>query len=188
MFVTILSVKILTILTDVRSIIIPKRIFGKMNITDSLPPGKIAAVDFGTVRLGVAITDFDRKIASPYENLTRKSERLDGQWFMDFVREERIVRFVVGLPLYPSGDESPKSAQAREFGAWLENLTKVPVVFYDERYSSKFADELMREAKFSQKKKQARRDMLAAYVLLSAYLEALNKPTGDVYLANQSLE
>ena len=159
-----------------------------MNIIDTLPPGKIAAVDFGTVRLGVAITDVDRKIASPYENLTRKSERLDGQWFMDFVREEKIVRFVVGLPLYPSGDESPKSAQAREFGAWLENLTKVPVVFYDERYSSKFADELMREAGFSQKKKQARRDMLAAYVLLSAYLEALNKPSGDVYLANQSLE
>ena len=159
-----------------------------MNIADPLPPGKIAAIDFGTVRLGVAITDYDRKIASPYENLTRKSERLDGQWFTDFVREERIVRFVVGLPLYPSGDESPKSAQAREFGAWLENLTKVPVVFYDERYSSKFADELMKEAGFSQKKKQARRDMLAAYVLLSSYLEALNKPNGDVYLANQSLD
>ena len=159
-----------------------------MNITDPLPPGKIAAVDFGTVRIGVAITDFDRKMAFPYENLTRKTQQLDGKWFTEFVREERIVCFVVGLPLYPSGDESPKSVQAREFGEWLGNLTNVPVVFYDERYSSKFADELMKEADFSRKKKQARRDKLAAYVLLASYLESLNKTTGDVYLANRSLD
>ncbi|MBR0237087.1 MAG: Holliday junction resolvase RuvX [Thermoguttaceae bacterium] len=159
-----------------------------MNITDPLPPGKIAAVDFGTVRLGVAITDFDRKMAFPYENLTRRTQRLDGQWFTEFVKEERVVCFVVGLPLYPSGDESPKSVQAREFGAWLEALTNVPVVFYDERYSSKFADELMRDADFSSKKKKANRDKLAAYVLLASYLEALNKSTGDVYLANRNLE
>lgn len=159
-----------------------------MNIPDPLPPGKIAAVDFGTVRLGVAITDFDRVLASPYENLTRRSERLDGQWFIDFVREERIVLFVVGLPLYPSGDESPKSAQAREFGAWLENLTHVPVAFYDERYSSKFADELMLGAGLSRKKKQERRDKLAAYVLLSAFLESINKPSRNIDNVNQSLE
>lgn len=156
--------------------------------TAELKPGKIAAVDFGTVRIGVAATDYDRTIASPYENITRKSEKLDAQWFQNFAKEERIVRFVVGLPLYPSGDESPKSAQAREFGAWLETITGVEVVFYDERYSSQFADQLMREAGFTQKKKQARRDMLAAYVLLSAYLDSINKPHPEIDSVNQSLE
>lgn len=152
------------------------------------PLGKVAAVDFGTVRLGVAISDQDRQFASPYENITRRSLRLDAQWFVDFVREERIVLFVVGLPLFPSGDESPKSAQAREFGAWLKDQTGIDVVFYDERYSSKFADELMREAHFTQKKKQARRDMLAAYVLLAAYLESAQKQTGTASDVNQPLD
>ncbi len=154
----------------------------------SRPFGKVAAVDFGTVRLGVAISDQDRQFASPYENITRRSPRLDAQWFVDFVREERIVLFVVGLPLFPSGDESPKSAQAREFGTWLKDQTGIDVVFYDERYSSKFADELMREAHFTQKKKQARRDMLAAYVLLAAYLESSQKQSGAVSDVNQPLD
>ncbi len=153
-----------------------------------LKPGKIAAVDFGTVRLGVAITDADRTLASPYENITRRTEKLDGEWFIQFVQEERIVRFVVGLPLFPSGDESPKSAQARQFGDWLEKLTGIEVVYYDERYSSKFADELMKQGKLTKKKQQARRDMLAAYVLLASYLESLGKQTGTADTVNQGLE
>lgn len=133
--------------------------------------GRAAGIDFGTVRIGIAVCDPERRIASPWENYTRRSPRLDAQFFRQLVQEDRVTLFVVGLPLYPSGDESEKSLQARQFGKWLWETTQVPVVFFDERYSSRFADELMEMASLTQKQRKARRDKLAAYVILSAWME-----------------
>ncbi len=134
--------------------------------------GRVAGVDFGTVRVGIAVCDPERRIASPWENYTRRSPRLDAQFFRQLVSEDRVTLFVVGLPLYPSGDESEKSLQAREFGKWLWETTQTPVVFFDERYSSKLADDLMGMAKLSPQKRKERRDKLAAYVILSSWLDA----------------
>lgn len=134
------------------------------------PAGRVAGIDFGTVRIGIAVCDPDRTIASPWENYNRRNPRLDAQFFRQLVSEDRIGLFVVGLPLYPSGDESEKSIQAREFGKWLWETTGVPVVFQDERYSSKFADELMEG--LTPKQRKARRDKLAAYVILTSWLES----------------
>lgn len=132
--------------------------------------GRVAGIDFGTVRIGVAISDFDRKIASPWENYARHGPKQDAAFFRDFAVEERITLFVVGLPLHMSGDESGKSAEAREFGAWLAEVTGVPVRFFDERHSSRMADELL--APLTAKKRKERRDKLAAYIILASWLEA----------------
>ena len=137
--------------------------------------GRVVGVDFGTVRIGLAISDPERKIASPWENYTRRKESLDALHFSQLAKEERISLFVVGLPLYPSGDESPKSAEARNFGAWLEQTTGVPVVFHDERLSSKLADDLLASMSLSPQKRKARRDKLAAYVILASWLEKQDK-------------
>ena len=133
--------------------------------------GCVVGVDFGTVRIGLAISDQERRIASPLSNYTRRKERLDAEYFQQLVREERVTLFVVGLPLYPSGDESPKSKEARDFGAWLEKTTGIPVEFHDERLSSKLADDLLAAAPLSPQKRKAKRDMLAAYVILTSWLE-----------------
>ncbi len=140
--------------------------------------GRIAGVDYGTVRIGIAITDPDRRFASPWETHTRQSESLDADFFVRLVREERLVGLVVGLPVYPSGDESPKSLEARRFGAWLARIVTVPVVFYDERYSSTTADDYMLQGQLTKKRRKERRDQLAAQVLLSSFLEA-GQPTTD---------
>lgn len=154
---------------------------GKENESFALPnfeipeTGRVAGIDFGTVRIGIAVSDPERRISSPWENYSRRSPRLDAQFFRQLVSEDRVVLFVVGLPLYPSGDESEKSLQARCFGKWIWETTQIPVVFFDERYSSKFADELMEIASLTSKKRKARRDKLAAYVILSAWMEADKK-------------
>ena len=69
------------------------------------PPesGKIAGIDFGTVRIGVAICDSERMIAFPHEIWRRRNEKLDLQHFQDLVKQEQIVHFVVGLPLHCNG-------------------------------------------------------------------------------------
>jgi putative Holliday junction resolvase len=133
---------------------------------------RIAGIDFGTVRIGIATADLDVGIAGPYETYARRSERLDAEYFRRLAAEERIGRFVVGLPVHASGNESHKSQEARAFGAWLESTTGVRVEYFDERFTSAEAEAMLLEAGLTKKRRKERLDQLAAQIMLTAYLEA----------------
>ncbi len=133
--------------------------------------GRLAGVDYGTVRIGVAISDPSQSIASPFEVYTRRNEKLDAKYFCDLVAAERIVGFVVGLPVHLSGDASEKSREAVVFGKWLQDSTGVPATWFDERYTTALAREVLNLSNLSGKKRKAQLDKLAAQILLSAYLE-----------------
>lgn len=147
-----------------------------MGNAESSPPGpdrgRIGGVDYGTVRIGVAIGDLEVGMASPLENYNRRSERLDAEYFETLAREERLVRWVVGLPVHLHGGESQKSTEAREFGKWLTEKTGLPVEFYDERYTSSEAAEMLRASNLTPKQRKAKLDALAAQITLTAYLES----------------
>ena len=134
--------------------------------------GRIAAIDYGTHRLGIAVTDVQRTLASPYATYTRRSERQDADYLRKFVLAEQVVGFVVGLPVHLDGRESRLSQAARDFGQWLAEQTACPVVYFDERFSTVEAENQLRSARLSPQQRKERRDMLAAQILLSAYLEA----------------
>lgn len=145
---------------------------------DELPrTGRLAAIDYGTVRLGVAITDPDQRLASPLENYTRRSAAADAKWLLDLVQSERIAGFIVGLPVHTSGDESQKSREARKFGAWVAELTHLPICFFDERYTSAHAEALLLDAELTKKRRKERLDKLAAQILLAAYLDSSRTDT-----------
>ncbi len=133
---------------------------------------RIAGIDFGTVRIGIALADTEVRIAGPFENYNRTTPALDAEYFKQLAREERIDRFVVGLPVHLSGAESQKSHEARTFGDWLGGVTGVPVEYFDERYTTCEADEILGSAKLTKKQRHARRDQLAAQIMPTAYLEA----------------
>ena len=135
-------------------------------------PGRIAGIDFGTVRIGVALSNPERTVASPHENYTRRSPVLDAEWFRRLAGEEDVRLFVVGLPLHLDGHESAKSAEARQFVAWLHEATGVPVELFDERFTSVEAEHILLDAKLTHRRRKRRRDMLAAQILLTAYLES----------------
>ncbi len=135
-------------------------------------PGRIAAIDYGTVRVGIAISDPDRILASPLENYQRRSSEHDANHYRQLVEEQDIVLFVVGLPVHLDGRESQKSAEARRYAAWLQDVTKVPYALFDERFTSAAAERLLMAANLTKKRRKARTDMLAAHILLAAYLEA----------------
>ena len=103
-----------------------------------------------TVRLiratDVAITDRDQLLASPYENYDVRGREQDAVWFREFVQNERVAFFVVGLPVHLSGEESQKSLEARQFGEWLAGVTEKSVYYFDERFTSKHAEGLLQEA------------------------------------------
>jgi len=140
---------------------------------------RIAGIDYGTVRIGIAIADLEVGIAGPYENYNRRSEKLDAQYFSELAKQECFAKFVVGLPVHLSGNESQKSREARQFGDWLEKLTGVPVDYFDERYTSAEAEAILGEAQLTKKKRKARLDQLAAQIMLTAYLEAGAKGQDD---------
>ena len=142
-------------------------------MTTALPrSGRIAAIDYGTVRLGVAITDPEQRLASPLENYTRRGMAADAKWLGEMAAAERIAGFVIGLPIHTSGNESQKSAEARKFGQWVTEVTTLPVVFFDERYTTAHAEALLLDAELTKKRRKARLDKLAAQILLTAYLES----------------
>jgi putative Holliday junction resolvase len=129
-------------------------------------------VDYGTVRIGLAITDADRIIASPLEIRERQGPDKDAVFFKTLIEREEVSGLVVGLPLHTTGREGTKAAEARAFGQWLVEVTGLPVIFADERFSTAFAESALWQAGLTHKKRKARRDAVAAQVMLQAFIEA----------------
>ena len=105
--------------------------------------GRVCGVDYGTVRIGIAISDPGQSIASPLETYNRRTQALDAQYFQQLAKAEELVGFVVGLPVHMSGDASEKSVEAVKFGAWVFEQTEIPVAWVDERYSTAMAREML---------------------------------------------
>lgn len=157
------------------------RIFASLSPTSCIPhPSmRIAGIDFGTVRIGIAVADTEVGIAGPFENYARRTPALDAEYFKTLTNEERIGKFIVGLPVHLHGGESQKSTEARAFGDWLGKLTGVPVEYFDERFTTSEAKRLLGDAKLTKKQRQARRDQLAAQIMLTAYLESGGRETSE---------
>jgi putative Holliday junction resolvase len=136
------------------------------------PPGRLAAIDYGTVRIGVAVSNASQTLASPYEIFTRRAKDAEAGYFRRLVSTESITRFVVGLPVHTNGRESQKSIEAQEFGRWLQQTTSIPVDYFDERFTTAAAEEILLAQGLTKQRRKERLDKLAAQILLTAYLES----------------
>ena len=133
---------------------------------------RLLGVDYGRVRVGLAVSDPDRMLASPLATFHRRSAAHDAEYFRKLIEDEAVGRIVVGLPIHLSGREGQSAAEAREFGRWLAEVTALPVVFWDERFSTVEAESALWEAGLTHKRRRQRRDRVAAQIFLQAYLEA----------------
>lgn len=132
--------------------------------------GRLAGVDFGSVRIGVALSDSSQTWVTPLATYTRRGERHDISYFRQLVKQEQLVGWVIGLPIHCSGDESQKSAEARRFAAWLGKQTSLPVALFDERFTTAEARQLLNQTTLSPQKKRQRLDGLAAHLILTHFL------------------
>jgi putative Holliday junction resolvase len=133
---------------------------------------RLLGVDYGQVRVGLAISDPDRKIAFPLTTHERRGREQDADFFRRIVEEEAIGTLVVGLPVHLDGREGQKATEARAYGQWLAEVTGLPLVFWDERFTTVEAESALWNAGLTHKKRKARRDRVAAQILLQAYLDA----------------
>jgi putative Holliday junction resolvase len=141
--------------------------------SDSFPTnGRLAAVDFGSVRIGIAICDPDRILASPLEVHPAADWQSEGEYFRSMATAERISGFVVGLPIHCDGGESQKSEVCRKFARWLAEETELPVRLFDERFTTADAMSRMAGVGYTNKKKKKRVDAIAAQVILESFIEA----------------
>jgi putative Holliday junction resolvase len=139
----------------------------------TIPCGRVAGIDYGRKRIGIAICDAARIIASPFAMRQPSGEpESEAAYYRKLCADEEIVGFVVGLPIHADGSESRMSVEVERFGAWLAGATSRPVVFQDERYTSVEAAGKLAGLGLSRGRKKARTDSLAAQILLSDWMEA----------------
>ncbi|MDA0834277.1 MAG: Holliday junction resolvase RuvX [Planctomycetota bacterium] len=148
--------------------------------SDSLEPpaefpafGRLLALDYGTKRVGLAVSTPEQNIASPIETYTRRNAVADAEFYRSVIRNYNIVGIVVGLPMHISGDEGGKAREARVFGEAVRQATALPVTFWDERYSSSIAEDYLLAAELTKKKRKAFIDQVAAQVFLQSYLDRI---------------
>ena len=135
-------------------------------------PGRLLGVDYGSVRIGLAVSNPERTIASPLATYERQGPASDASFFQKLVAQEEIAEVVVGLPVHLSGREGEKAQEARKFGQWLGQAMRLPVVFWDERFTTVEAEGHLLDAGLTRKRRRDRRDRVAAQILLQSYLDA----------------
>ena len=133
---------------------------------------RFLGIDYGTKRIGLAVSDPEAAMASPLTTVQSRGDvGQDVVALAAVVREYEIDELVVGLPLNMDDTEGEQAKITRAFGEALTHQINLPVHYHDERLSSFTAEELLRPAELTRKKKKARLDRVAAQVMLQAFLD-----------------
>lgn len=149
-----------------------------MDIQDfkkNLPPYKaVLGFDYGAKRMGLAVSDLMRGIATSYKILYRSSWEKDLAEIKKIVAEKEIGGFVFGLPLQMNGEEGDIAKEVRAFAEKLVNEIPLPILFWDERLSSSAVERfLIDEIDLSRAKRKKVLDSSAAAYILQGALDAL---------------
>jgi putative Holliday junction resolvase len=138
--------------------------------------GRILGVDWGELRIGLALSDETQTLASPLETLQRRAgKRFPMTRFLELSTLHRPVGVVVGLPLAPEGGDAESTVAARQLAEALHRHSGLPLELWDERMSTARALATIREQGGSTRGRRADVDALAAAVLLQHFLDARRK-------------
>ena len=139
--------------------------------------GRLVGFDYGRARIGIAISDERKIIASPVQTLKMPKKKV----LLLLQEIEKVLSpfkpfdsFVIGLPLLLNGKEGEMALEAKCFGEALFSHFKVPLIYWDERLSSSQADRLMKEDLLSRKQRASHADTVAATLVLQNYLDYLS--------------
>ncbi len=141
---------------------------------EALAPGggKLAGLDVGTRTIGLAICDAGWHFAGPSQTINRTKFTKDLEQLKGFVATEHIAGLVIGLPLNMDGSDSPRTQSVRAFARNLAPL-ELPVLLWDERWSTQAVERAMIEADVSRARRAEKVDALAAAHILQGAIDAL---------------
>lgn len=142
---------------------------------NSLPKyGAVLGFDYGTKRLGVAVSDMLRTIATSYGIIQRKNMDVDVVEIKRIIQEKEVVAMVYGLPLQMNGEEGEMAEEVRAFADKICEATGLPMMFWDERLSSSAMERmLIEEVDMNRKRRKDVLDSSAASFILQGALDRL---------------
>lgn len=132
---------------------------------------RVLGLDFGSVRIGVAVSDPTGTIAQPLEVIPHRGFRSVVARIRSLIAAHQVDKIVVGLPRRLDGQEQKEAVAVRVFAARLQAAVSVPVEFADERLSTAEAERAMIEADASRAQRRSARDAVAAALILQTYLD-----------------
>ena len=135
-------------------------------------PGRVLALDVGTARIGVAVSDPDRTVALPAGTIRVAGGPQDLKAVAGLVERYEASEVVVGYPLSLSGKRGPAARHAEEFAEGLRMFLRVPVRLQDERLTTVEAERDLRKAGASGRRRRDAVDQAAAVLILRAHLDA----------------
>lgn len=133
---------------------------------------RILGLDPGTKRIGVAVSDELKMIATPLECLPAEPFRAVVARLQQLIQDRQVERIVVGLPRNMDGTYGPAAARVQEFVAALQQNLQVPIQTWDERLTTVLADRFLRQGQVRGAQRKAKLDKTAAALLLQSYLDA----------------
>ena len=134
--------------------------------------GRLAGLDVGTKTIGIAICDAMWTIASPAETIRRTKFSIDRALLRELIAKQQIKGLVIGLPLNLDGSDSPRTQSVRAFARNLADLD-LPILLWDERWTTQAAERSLIEQDFSRAKRAERIDSAAAALILQGAIDAL---------------
>ena len=134
---------------------------------------RLIGVDLGTKTIGLALSDVERRIATPLETIRRVKFQQDAARLIELVRKHEVAALVVGFPLNMDGTEGPRVQSTKAFLNNLGKLIPLPAVFWDERLSTAFVQRSLIEQDVSRAKRAEVVDRMAAAYILQGALDRL---------------
>jgi len=134
---------------------------------------RILALDYGTKRIGVAVSDELKLIAQPLEFIPANPFAGFATRLKEILRDKEVELMVVGMPRNMDGSYGPAALRVREFVAALRQLIAVPILTWDERLTSAQAQRFLIEGGVRREKRKEKVDKTAAAILLQSYLDSL---------------
>ena len=132
---------------------------------------RVLAVDPGSKRVGLAVSDPTGTIAQPLDTLAAEPGETLAQRLADVARRNEVERIVVGLPRRLDGSLGPEAKAARELAAELRRSSRLPVELVDERLTTAAAERSLLESGMRRHKRRANIDRVAAAILLQSHLD-----------------
>jgi putative Holliday junction resolvase len=138
-----------------------------------VPPGsRVLALDVGKKRIGLALSDELGITAQGLETLQRAGRRDDIETLRRLTVERGVKLIVVGDPVHMSGEAGRQSEYTREFARELEYKTGLPVKFWDERWTSREAERVLRGSGIARDERKPALDRMSAVILLQSFLDS----------------
>lgn len=134
---------------------------------------RLLGLDLGTKTIGLALSDVERRIATPLETIQRIKFGQDAAALLKIAEKHQIAGLVIGLPLNMDGTEGPRAQSTRAFVRNLAPLTQLPIVFWDERMSTLAVTRTLLDADASRARRAAVVDKMAAAYILQGALDRL---------------